>query len=178
MNDPISNIEWRDAASLKANSYNPNVVFTPELRLLERSILLTGWVQPILIAKDGTIIDGFHRSRLVQDSEALRKRYGGKVPCAVLDITRDKAMILTIRMNRAKGSHVAVRMSEIVRELIDVHHCDPQEVAIEIGATKDEVDLLYQDGVFKMKNIENWRYSKSWYPKEVPAKANGKAAAR
>jgi hypothetical protein len=51
-------------------------------------------------------------------------------------------------------------------------------VAIEIGATKDEVDLLYQDGVFKMKNIENWRYSKSWYPKEVPAKGNGKAAAR
>jgi hypothetical protein len=62
--------------------------------------------------------------------------------------------------------------------MIDVHHCDPQEVAIEIGATKDEVDLLYQDGVFKMKNIENWRYSKSWYPKEVPAKGNGKAAAR
>jgi ParB-like chromosome segregation protein Spo0J len=143
MNDPISSIEWRDAATLQANSYNPNVVFTPELRLLERSILLTGYVQPILITPDGTIIDGFHRARLAQDSPAIKKRYAGQVPCAVIDVTRDKAMILTIRMNRAKGSHVAVRMSEIVRELIDVHSRDPQEVAIEIGATKDEVDLLY-----------------------------------
>jgi ParB-like chromosome segregation protein Spo0J len=143
MNDPISSIEWRDAATLQANSYNPNVVFTPELRLLERSILLTGYVQPILITPDGTIIDGFHRARLAQDSPAIKKRYAGQVPCAVIDVTRDKAMILTIRMNRAKGSHVAVRMSEIGRELIDVHSRDPQEVAIEIGATKDEVDLLY-----------------------------------
>ena len=108
----------------------------------------------------------FHRVRLAQDSAALRKRYGGKVPCAVIDVPRDKAMVLTIRMNRAKGSHVAVRMSEIVRELIDVHHADPQEVAIEIGATKDEVDLLYQEGVFKMKNIADYRYSKAWYPAE------------
>ena len=166
MNDPINSIEWRDAAGLNANDYNPNVVFTPELRLLERSLLLTGWVQPILITKDGTIIDGFHRSRLAQDSAAMVKRYAGKVPCAVLDIARDQAMIFTIRMNRAKGSHVAVRMSEIVRELIDVHHCDPQEVAIEIGATKDEVELLYQEGVFKMKNIADYKYSQAWYPAE------------
>ena len=137
---------------------------------------MTGWVQPILVAPDGTIIDGFHRWRLALDSEALRKRYSGKVPCAVLDVPRDKAMMLTIRMNRAKGSHVAVRMSEIVRELIDVHHCDPQEVAIELGATKDEIDLLYQDGIFKMKNIEGYRYSKAWYPAERK-KSNGKAAA-
>jgi ParB-like chromosome segregation protein Spo0J len=175
MSDPISNIEWRDAATLNANNYNPNIVFTPELRLLERSILLTGWIQPILITPDGTIIDGFHRSRLALDSVAVKARYGGKVPCAVIEVSRDKAMILTIRMNRAKGSHVAVRMSEIVRELIDVHHCDPQEVAIEIGATKDEIDLLYQDGVFKKKDIANHAYSRAWYPAEV--KRNGTAAA-
>src|SRR4051794_25523211 len=115
--EPISRIEWRDAATLRANEYNPNVVFTPELRLLERSLLLTGWVQPILILEDGTIIDGFHRSRLSAESPALKARYDGKVPCAVLDVPRSQAMILTIRMNRAKGTHVAVRMSEIVREL-------------------------------------------------------------
>jgi ParB-like chromosome segregation protein Spo0J len=166
MNDPIGNIEWRDAATLNGNDYNPNCVFGPELRLLERSILLTGWVQPVLCTKDGTIIDGFHRVMLSRESESLRKRYAGKVPCAVIDLPRDQAMMLTIRMNRAKGTHVAVRMSEIVRELIDVHACDPQEVAIEIGATKDEIDLLYQDGVFKMKNIEAYRYSKAWYPEE------------
>lgn len=32
--EPIDNIEWRDAKSLEANGWNPNVVFTPELKLL------------------------------------------------------------------------------------------------------------------------------------------------
>lgn len=163
---------------LDGNDYNPNVVFTPELRLLERSILLTGWVQPVLITPAGTIIDGFHRVMLSRQSAVLKARYSGQVPCAVVDLPRHKAMLLTVRMNRAKGTHVAVRMSEIVRELIDVHHCDPQEVAIEIGATKDEIELLHQDGVFKMKNIEKHVYSKAWYPIEDRGKiaGNGRAA--
>lgn len=164
--DPISRIEWRDASTLDGNDYNPNVVFTPELRLLERSLLKTGWVQPILINKEGVIIDGFHRSRLSLDSKPLRERYGGRCPCAVLDVDRATAMLLTIRMNRAKGSHVALRMSNIVRELIDQHHLDPSEIAQEIGATRDEIDLLYQEDVFKQRNIKDYAYSKAWYPAE------------
>jgi ParB-like chromosome segregation protein Spo0J len=166
-NDPISRIEWRDASSLNANEYNPNIVFTPELRLLERSILKTGWVQPVLITQDGTIIDGFHRHRLAQDSAKLREKYGGKVPCAVMDISPQEAMIVTIRMNRAKGTHVAVRMSEIVRTLIDQMGVLPEELAQDIGATKAEIDLLYQEGVFKMKNIKDYKYSKAWVPSDT-----------
>jgi ParB-like chromosome segregation protein Spo0J len=166
-NDPINRIEWRVASTLNANDYNPNVVFTPELKLLERSILKTGWVQPILITQNGTIIDGFHRHRLAQDSAKLKEKYGGKVPCAVMDISDIEAMIVTIRMNRAKGSHVAVRMSEIVRNLVDNMGVLPEELAQDIGATKAEIDLLYQDGVFKMKNIKDYKYSKAWIPTDT-----------
>lgn len=166
MIDPINNIQWILAKELNGNDYNPNVVFTPELKLLERSLLKTGWVQPILISRDKIIIDGFHRWRLSQDSKAIIKVYKGKVPCAILDIDRPTAMILTIRMNRAKGSHVAVQMSEIIHELIDTHKLDHKQIAEEIGATKDEIDLLYQDGVFKMKNIKDYKYKKAWYPVE------------
>jgi len=164
--NPIDNIQWIDAEKLDGNDYNPNVVFTPELKLLERSILKTGWVQPILISKDYIIIDGFHRWRLSQDSKKIKEQYKGKVPCAVLDIQRPQAMILTVRMNRAKGSHIAVQMSEIVHQLIDKYKIDIQEIAQEIGATKDEIDLLYQDGVFKMKNIAKYKYKNAWYPHE------------
>jgi ParB-like chromosome segregation protein Spo0J len=166
MNDPINNIQWLDAIELDGNDYNPNVVFSPELRLLERSLLKTGWVQPVLISRDKIIIDGFHRWRLSQDSKKIKEVYNGKLPCAILDIDRPTAMILTIRMNRAKGSHVAVQMSEIVHELIDKHNLDPDQIAEEIGATKNEINLLYQDGVFKMKNIKNYKYSNAWYPVE------------
>lgn len=166
-NDPISRIEWRLASSLEANAWNPNRVFTPELKLLERSLQLTGWVQPILISADGLIIDGFHRHRLAQDSKALMAKYGGMVPCAVLQVDRPQAMLLTVRMNRAKGTHVAVLMSQLIHELIDVHNYEPQELAVELGATLDEIALLHQDGVFKAKGIDKWAYSPAWYPEEV-----------
>ena len=55
--EPIDNIQWRDSKSLEANGWNPNVVFTPELKLLERSILKCGWIQPIIINPDGMVID-------------------------------------------------------------------------------------------------------------------------
>lgn len=163
--DPIRSIEWLHAETLEANSYNPNVVFNIELRLLERSILLTGWVQPILIAKpDRMIIDGFHRRMLALTSQPLLARYNGFVPCAALDISRPQAMLMTIRMNRAKGTHVAVRMAAIVKELIDEHHIEPEAIAAEIGATAMEVATLYQDSIFKARNLSNYRYSKAWVP--------------
>ena len=59
--DPISRVEWIDVRELNANDYNPNVVLNKELSLLEFSILKNGWIQPILINSDNTIIDGYHR---------------------------------------------------------------------------------------------------------------------
>ena len=67
-------------------------------------------------------------------------------------------------MNRAKGSHVAVRMSEMIKELIDEHKWEVKTLATELGASKKEIDLLYQDGVFKLRNIKNYKYSNAWYP--------------
>ena len=166
MNDPLNNIQWLDVNELQANDYNPNAVFSPELRLLERSILKTGWVQPVLISRDNVIIDGFHRWSLSKDSKKIREKYKGKVPCAVLEVDRGEAMVLTVRMNRAKGSHIAVRMSEMIKELIDTHKYDVDELAAELGATKKEIDLLYQDGVFKARNIKDYKYAKAWVPAE------------
>jgi len=164
MTEPIDNIQWIDANELEANDYNPNVVFSPELRSLERNILAIGWVQPVIASTSKVIIDGFHRTMLSRESKKLIEKYEGKVPCVLFDVPRDQAMILTVRMNRAKGSHVAVRMSEMVKELIDKHNWGQKDLAQELGATPKEIDLLYQDGVFKFRNIKDYKYSKAWYP--------------
>lgn len=163
---PIDNIVWRIAADLDPCGYNPNRVHRAELRLLERSLLSTGWVQPLMVNRDDIIIDGFHRWRLAQDSDALKARDRGRVPTAVLDVDRPTAMMMTIRMNRAKGTHVAVHMASIVQELVNVHGMDPQQVAVELGATMDEVNVLMAEGVFAAKGIADWAYSKAWYPAE------------
>ncbi|AIG81270.1 gp5 (plasmid) [Amycolatopsis japonica] len=176
--DPLNHLQWVDADQLDPNSWNPNRVHDAELKLLARSMLETGWIQPLLVNPDGLIIDGFHRWRLSSNggvdghgkwkrlAAQVRERWSGRVPVAVLDVDRPTAMLMTIRINRAKGTHVAVSMSEIVRELIEVHAMDPQQIATEMGATLDEVNLLAQDGVFAVKGIKNWAYSPAWYPAE------------
>lgn len=164
MNDPIDNIEWLDVAELQPNGWNPNVVHNAELKLLELSIIETGWVQPVLVSRDMLIIDGFHRYSLSRDSAALREKYDGKLPCAVLDLSPGEAMMLTVRINRAKGTHVAVRMADLVQQVIDEHGFTREAVAMKIGATLAEVDVLYQNSIFERKDLKNHRYSQAWVP--------------
>ena len=164
--EPVENIQWIDCDSLKANHYNPNRVMNAEMNLIERSILRTGWIQPILVNKNLVIIDGFHRWTLSRLSTQLRERYHGKVPCAVLDVTDAEAMVITVRINRAKGTHLAFRMSEYIKELIKTHKIPIDDLARDIGATIDEVELLMRGDVFEAKDIENWTYSEAWFPAE------------
>jgi ParB-like chromosome segregation protein Spo0J len=164
MQDPIMNIQWLHFSELKSNWWNPNRVLKAEFNLLERSILSTGWVQPVLANRDMMIIDGFHRWRMSQDSDRVKARYEGKLPVAVLDVDEKMAMVMTVRMNRAKGTHIAVSMANLVKELIDTHKCEPKWIATQIGASMEEIYLLAGKDIFAAKNVENWEYSKAWYP--------------
>lgn len=167
MADPIDNIVWKAATDLHANDWNPNRVFTPELRLLELNLLTIGWVQPIIATPTGMIVDGFHRWRLSQDSDKVQARWAGQVPVAVLDLPDDEAMALTVRMNRAKGTHVSVHMHVLVARLLTEHGWEPERVGKAIGATRQEVDVLSRDGVFAIKRTKDWAYSNAWYPEET-----------
>lgn len=164
--EPIDNIKWVKATDLHSNLWNPNRVHKAELKLLEHSLLSTGWIQPVLVNKNMMIIDGFHRWRLSQDSKLVTERYDGKLPVAVLDLEDDEAMVMTIRINRAKGTHVAVEMHKIVDKLVNEYGWEREKVAKEIGAHINEVDLLLQESVFTNKDIKSWSYSKAWYPAE------------
>jgi hypothetical protein len=164
--EPVENIQWIDCDKLKANHYNPNRVMNAEMNLIEKSILRTGWIQPILVNTNFYIIDGFHRWTLSRLSSQLKDKYHGKVPCAVLDVTDAEAMVITVRINRAKGTHLAFRMSEYVKELVQKHNMTLEYLAGEIGATIDEVQLLMRADMFEHKEVQNWAYSEAWFPAE------------
>lgn len=158
-NSPIENIVWLDPNTLHANDYNPNVVFTKEMRLLEFSMQRQSWIQPILITKDLTIIDGFHR-------HTIAKRNGWLVPCAILDIDDVERRLLTIRINRAKGSHIAVKMSDIIKGLL-ADGVTVERIAKEIGGDKAEVELLSRESVFEKFDLDGHEYSRSWVPRSI-----------
>jgi len=164
LDSPIETIEWIDPKELKANDYNPNVVFTKEMRLLEFSMKRQGWIQPILVAKSMIIIDGFHRYMISKKNDWL-------IPCCVLDIDETERKLLTIRINRAKGSHVAVKMSDIIKSLI-ADGVSVEHIAEGIGGDKAEVELLSRESVFEKFNLDGHEYSRSWVPRNVKKKKN------
>lgn len=164
--EPVENIQWIPVDELKANHYNPNRVMNAEMNLIEKSILKTGWIQPILVNKNKVIIDGFHRWTLSRLSTQLRDIYNGTVPCAVLDVSDAEAMIITVRINRAKGTHLAFRMADYVKEIVHKHGVPIDQLARDIGATFDEVQLLMTSDIFEERDVQNWTYSEAWIPAE------------
>lgn len=167
---PIDNIQWKDVDTLKSNDYNPNFVLRPEMLLLKSSLLKQGWIQPILINKEGIVIDGFHRSYLAREDADVRAMTDGKVPCAVIDITQAEAKMLTVRINRAKGVHSAPKMHELVSDLYHNHKLTIAQLCEGLGATKDEIDLLLKENVFKKLDIENHKFTEGWALRQKPPK--------
>lgn len=161
---PIENIQWKKADSLKPNDYNPNVVYNTELKLLKLSLLTNGWIQPVLIDSEGIIIDGYHRWWLTQNHKEIAAIHNAEVPCAVMELTEVQRILLTIRINRAKGSHIAYRMHEAIRHLLVDLAADKKEVADGIGASIDEIDLLLQENIFQQLGTKDHKYSKAWVP--------------
>lgn len=162
---PINNIVWTETDKIKANDYNPNVVLTQELNLLKFSLLQQGWLQPVLVSsQDNEIIDGYHRWWLCSNDKDVRAMTDGKVPVVFFDMDTAHRMCLTIRINRAKGNHIAYKMHEIVYKLHNEFGMSLDEIGREIGANKKEVELLMAEGVFAVKDTQNHKYSKAWKP--------------
>lgn len=163
---PVNNIEWIDVDKLDANDYNPNFVFKDEMKLIKVSIMKNGWIQPILISRDYVIIDGFHRCTLMRVDDELYNLTDGKVPCVVMDLDVVERMILTIRINRAKGSHSAYKMHEVVSKLVEEYNVPVKKVCNDLGMDKSEVELLLQKSVFtKLGFNDNSKFNQAWVPK-------------
>lgn len=165
--DPIWNVVDVDARGLFPNSWNPNVVFNAELALLEESIMQDGWIYPVLANPNGRIIDGYHRWWISTNSQRVIDRYGFMLPCCMLDVSDRDAIFRTIRMNRAKGVHTALRMRDIVRDLIDNHGASVDDLKVNMGMTDGEIDLLYDGRLLKERRLQTHKYSRAWVPVET-----------
>jgi ParB-like chromosome segregation protein Spo0J len=172
---PIDNVKWVDVNLLDSNDYNPNHVMGPEMRLLAFSIKKQGWIQPILVWPNPnkepgqqeprfTIIDGFHRHLVTKTDKEVWNLTGGKVPVVIMDMTEAERMLLTIRINRAKGNHAAFKMHEIVSAVVENHGLTIPEVCEAIGADQDEIETLLAKDVFEKKKVDQFNYSTAWVP--------------
>ena len=145
---PVYNIISVPIEKIVPNSYNPNAVAPPELKLLYDSIKEDGYTMPIVCYYDKEndnyiIVDGFHRYRIMLEHKDIYEREGGLLPVSVINKPLDHRMASTIRHNRARGTHDVDLMSNIVKELHDLGRSDAW-ISKHLGMDKDEILRLKQ----------------------------------
>ncbi len=151
------------------NTYNPNSVATPEMKLLYDSIKEDGYTMPIVCyysrEKDSyVIVDGFHRYRIMLDYPDIYEREQGMLPVSVIDKPIDQRMASTIRHNRARGSHNVELMSNIVKELHELGRTDDW-ISRHLGMDRDEVLRLKQiTGLAAL--FKDVKFGTAWQPGE------------
>lgn len=154
---------------VKANTYNPNRMAPPEMRLLYESIREDGYTMPVVCYYDSNediyvIVDSFHRYRVMLDHPDIYEREGGKLPVSVIDKPIDQRMASTVRNNRARGNHNVELMSSIVKELHELGRSNAW-IAKHLGMDKDEILRLKQiTGLATL--FKDVKFSKSWHPSD------------
>ena len=145
---PVYRVRAVPIEKVVANSYNPNIVAPPEMKLLEISIWEDGYTMPCvcyyLNDKDQyEIVDGYHRYMVMKTSQRIYEREKGLLPVVVIDKDISHRMASTIRHNRARGTHSIELMSSIVSELVDSGMSDDW-IRKNFGMDRDELLRLKQ----------------------------------
>lgn len=150
---------------IQANSYNPNHVAPPEMKLLYQSIKQDGYTMPIVCyyladSDKYEIVDGYHRYTTMLKHKDILEREGGCLPVTVIDKPLEDRIASTIRHNRARGSHDVDLMVNIVKELTESGMSD-QWIMKNIGMDADELLRLKQiSGIAAL--FSNHEFSNAW----------------
>lgn len=161
---PVDTVRWVPAESIQANEYNPNKIPTPEMRLLETSVLVDGYTMPIVCYHLGDgkyeIVDGFHRNRIGKESPIVQQRLKGRLPITIINKPIAERMGSTIRHNRARGVHQTTSMTSIVVSLVNEGWSD-EDICIKLGMSREEV-LRFKQASGLREAFANHVFSRSW----------------
>ncbi len=166
---PVYNVRPVPIEKIVPNTYNPNAVAPPELKLLYDSIKEDGYTMPLVCyysSKEDlyVIVDGFHRYRVMLEHKDIYERENGMLPVSVINKPLDQRMASTIRHNRARGAHDVDLMGNIVRELHDLGRSDAW-ISKHLGMDKDEILRLKQiTGLASL--FRDVKFGQAWVPEE------------
>lgn len=152
------------ATALRPAPWRTNYILRPDLKLLRQSLLDYGHAAPLIVrSEDSTIIDGFHRWLVADDDDMLPVTW---VSCDEID-----AMIMHVRLNRARGHIVNRYLSTLLRRVLRSRKYEGEEVRKKLGMSSDEFDVLADGTLIKIKKIAEHKYSKAWVPVETKGRA-------
>lgn len=164
---PALNVQLVPADEVVGNDYNPNHVAPPEMRLLKLSIRKDGVTMPVVVCDTPdnkehpyTVVDGFHRTTVIQHDRDIRESLHGYVPVSRLNKSLEDRITSTVRHNMARGTH-QVELSAKLVMMLKKHNWTNARIGKELGMDADEVLRLKQiTGLAEAFKDED--FSKSW----------------
>jgi len=99
---------------LKPAEYNPRIDLKPgdkEFEKIRKSIEEFGYVDPVIANKDGTIIGGHQRYKVLKDMGFT------EIQCVIVDVDKDKEKALNIALNKISGDWDKDKLKVLLSEL-------------------------------------------------------------
>ena len=156
---------------LKKGEWHSNHILKPDLKVLAKSIADFGFIAPLVVMKrDMSVIDGYHRWMIVKENKKLSELFP-VIPCVVVNCDSLEATMMHLRINRAKGSLVAHRVSDLVKKLVRSKKYTEDDLSQLLSMSDDELDVLLDGTIVKRINIAEHKYSRAWVPIEAPKDA-------
>lgn len=147
---PSLNVQLVPADKVQGNDYNPNHVAPPEMKLLKLSIRKDGVTMPVVVCDTPedkkhpfTVVDGFHRTAVIQHDGEINASLHGYVPVARLNKGLEDRITSTVRHNMARGTH-QVELSAKLVVMLKKHNWTNARIGMELGMDADEVLRLKQ----------------------------------
>lgn len=131
------NIQKIEIGKLKPADYNPRKDLKPEdeeYQKIKKSIIEFGYVDPIIVNTDMTVIGGHQRLKVLKDLGYT------VIECNMVDLDKNKEKALNIALNKITGEWDNKKLEELIAELKEA------DIDMDItGFSFDEVDDILKD---------------------------------
>lgn len=134
-------METRSLASLRPAEYNPRVQLQPadpEYQNIKRSIETFGYVDPIIVNQDGTIIGGHQRYNVMKDLGYTEAQV------VVVDLDKNNEKALNIALNKITGEWDEIKLKDLLLDL-DLNDYDLTATGFSSKEVEDLVIRLDKD---------------------------------
>lgn len=167
-------IEWTATDLLTVPDWKTTYTIRPELLVISSSLMQYGFIQPIHARRQtGEIIDGSERYNLFVSISEISEAHGNLIPVVFHDCDRLEAMMMHVQMNRGKSVVVAAKLSKIVREMKRSGRYTNQDFDDMLCMKSDELSLMLDSSLIKVRKIKEHNYARAWVPIEAPSGKEG-----
>ena len=105
--------------NLKPAEYNPRIDLKPEnieYQKIKRSLIEFGYVAPIIVNADMTVISGHQRLKVLKELGYT------EIDCNIVDLDKKKEKALNIALNKISGDWDNDKLEELLLELKDENY--------------------------------------------------------